>query len=242
MALPRTKNSLTAHLGRNAEKLICIQPNVKPALETHFGKEIRSITEVPGNKKSDNCITFVDGSHVLLQNKDGICSATGRGHSTDRSSLEVMGHTPEFRQGLETVCLKRGDYRYKKGVIREGDDKLTKAMSQDCINYRILGTDEATKPTHFTHTTSKNGVITSLSITTAADFMAKLSSTLYDNMKSKRTCIWLSDQIYLQRKGAKTDKKADDIQMKLRLDASGFTKLPLVQPTVTSTPSESTPQ
>jgi hypothetical protein len=146
-----------------------------------------------------------------------------------------MGHTPEFLQALQSVCLRKGGDRH--------DEKLTKEMSQKCMNDCILGTDEPTKPTHFTHTTSKNGVITSLSITTATDVMAKLSSTLYDTMKSKRTCIWLSDQLYLQRKGGgKTDKKPDDIQMKLRLDASGFTNLPLQEPTVTSTPSESTPQ
>ena len=228
MALPRTKNSLTAHVGRNAEKMLCIQSNIKLAFEKHYGKLIESMREITGNKKADFLITFVDGTYALLQNKDGACSGTGRGHSVDRRSVDLLGHTPEFLQTLQVVCLKRGDYRYKKGVPREGDEKLTKEVSQKCMNDCILGTDEATMPTGFTHTTSKNGVITSLSIATATDVMAKLSSTLYDTMQSKRTCIWLSDQIYLQRKGgAKKDKKADDIQMKLRLDASGFTNLPL---------------
>jgi hypothetical protein len=80
----------------------------------------------------------------------------------------------------------------------------------------MLGLDEKEYPTYFTHTISNkcNGKIISMSICRTDTLMEFMYGKLYETMVPKRTCVHLSPNCYLQRKGSKKDTHADDIQMK----------------------------
>jgi hypothetical protein len=83
----------------------------------------------------------------------------------------------------------------------------------------MLGIEEEYAPKYFTHTKSDKttGQIKSMSICPTEKLLAFLHSELYPEMVPKRTCVHLSPNIYLQRKGGgKTDHSPDDIQMKFR--------------------------
>jgi hypothetical protein len=227
MAVARTKGSINAGSGFLAERCLITQSNAIQAIEGYMAKKIVRSEKIKGNKKTDVKYLFEDGSYILVQNKNGKCDGTGRGHHLDRRPLEGYSETPPLFQTLGCVCLGRGDHRYQRGVPREGDKELTKDMSIKLLDDRLFGSEEATKPTHFTNTTLKDGLIATLSIAPAADVWAKLISGLHDTMQSKKTVVYLSEQVSLHRKGATEENKPDDIQMKLRLDASGFTNLPL---------------
>jgi hypothetical protein len=212
MAAPageKSKGSMISITGNKAEELLCSQASVATALAVYFGKPIAAIEKIPSKphpKKSDLLVKFADGTTATVQNKNG--DGGGRGYSVDRRDAHLVApNCPELTETLRTVCL------HQAGERRD----IAKAVGLEVISRCILGTEEATKPAYFLHSTLTDGRITGLAMATAAEFIAKVSSDVYDLAQSKKTCVHLSPHIYLQRKGGgKTDKHPDHIQMKFR--------------------------
>ena len=218
--------SITAKNGIRAEKQICMQSNVKLALEDHFNKPIKEFQCVSG-KKYDIKITFDDKSITTVQNKDG--NGGGRGWSIDRRNVSKYDDV-ELITLLKTVCLKTG----------KDKPSISKIFGIDAVKKGILGVPTSIipvvdggikinepekfsiddQPNYFTHTVSDKITkeIKSISICKTTALVDFITDGLYVNAVPKRTCVHLSPNIYLQRKGGgKKDSRPDDIQMKLKL-------------------------
>jgi hypothetical protein len=201
-----SKNSLVAKKGFQAEKAICFQENIKQSLETYFNLPIKCLTLINGRKKSDIKINFENGTNTTIQNKDG--DGKGRGWSVDRRKVEAF-NDEQLTTLLKTLCLKQGT---EKPIISDN-------ISKNVVNMCILGVIEEEYPKYFTHTKSDKitGNIISMSICHTDTLMAVMYGELYKVMEPKRTCVHLSPNFYLQRKGGgKKDNSPNDIQMKFR--------------------------
>ena len=201
-----SKNSQVAKNGFRAEVAICSQENIIPALEKYFKKPVKSTTVITGRKKSDIIVNFEDGTKTTIQNKDG--DGKGRGYSVGRLKVEAFNHEP-LETLLKTKCLKQGTEK----------PTVTSDISKQVINMCMLGTDVEFEPKHFSHTKCDKitGEILSMSMCATDTLMAFMHEDLYKVMVPKRTCVHLSPNCYLQRKGGgKKDAKPDDIQMKFR--------------------------
>ena len=204
--LTKSKNSLIAKSGNDAECILCRSIDILNDLGTqYFEKKIIKCKKIDGRKKSDILITFDDASETTVQLKNG--NGGGRGWSFDRRSIDALPTNDSIKELIKTVCLKSGGERKKV----PNDKELIQSL--------IFGNDdnESTKPQHFIHTTIKDGNILSLSICSASLFIDTLLKDIYDNCNTKRTCVHLTPLIYLQRKGGdKTDHSPNDVQAKLR--------------------------
>ena len=200
-----SKNATTAKNGNKAEQKLCDIPQIKQCLESYFGKPIQTISKVPGRKKSDNLVTFMDGTSIQLQNKDG--KGNGRGWSADRRSVEKMPVEELGKALLSNVCLKKSTER---PVV---------PLSPTLIADLLLGSDNQYKPTHFTHTVfdKESGDLLHLSISPAETILGKLQEQAYKELVPKKTCVHISPLLYLQRKGGGSkDHAPDDIQLKVK--------------------------
>lgn len=200
-----SKNSMIAKNGFKAEDSICSQEDVKKALENYFDSHIKCLTRIHG-KKSDIKIEFENGTVTTTQNKDG--EGKGRGWSVDRRKVEGFGDETLMTL-LKTLCLKQGT---EKPVVSAD---LSKTVLQMCL----LGAKAEDRPNYFTHTKSdkSTGKIISVGICRTDTLMAFMYQELYKVMEPKRTCVHLSPNCYLQRKGGvKKDANPDNIQMKFR--------------------------
>jgi len=198
--------SAIAKSGNRAEMILCTQLSVRVALEKYFKNSIKKITKLHG-LKSDHFVEFDDGTHFLLQNKNGLWG--GRGHSIDRRPVNMMSPDETARKLIAYKCLKQGE---------EGHMDKTESMR---ILWQSLIGDIEWAPTHFCHTVVKDDSITELFICTTDELLDQLKNEIYETAVPKRTCVHLSPCIYLQRKGGgKSDSRPDDIQTKLKLNAS----------------------
>ena len=193
-------NALIAKNGFKAEAFICSQSDIKHSLEVYFQLLIKEIKRVHG-KKYDIIIEFINGTYTTVQNKNG---GNGRGWSVDRRN--VGDFEEPFATLLKTLCLKQG---IEKPILY---DDASKRVIHRCM----LGNEY---PHYFTHSIldkQKENII-SLSICRTDDLMTCINDDVYKTMIPKRTCVHLSPNVYLQRKGGgKKDNKPDDIQMKFK--------------------------
>lgn len=222
----RTRNAMTASEGNKAEHIVCDSPEVRAALSEYLKRKIVSLEVIVGRKKSDITVTFEDGHTTTAQLKNG--TGGGRGWSVDRRSVDKY---PERHQELlRKVCL------------RGGGERNEVASDSELVSKLFLGEKDGKRPEWFIHTTVKNGKIESLSICPAALFIETLQKGLYAKVNPKRTCVHLSDLIYLQRKGGgKKDRAPNDIQAKLRKMPDCMTTLSLTPVQTTPPPQEQTP-
>lgn len=203
--MEQTKNSKTAKSGFRAEKKIVETSSLKPLLEAYFGKTISKLELQKHGKKSDFIMTFDDATIESVQNKDGPGS---RGHSFDRRSLDKLTENTDALTLIRNLCL-----------LHCGDrPEVEKAVSLSIIDRCMLGEEPRTRPTYITHSIStKSGDIAELYICEMEKFITHLKKTAYDKMVPKRTCVHLSDSIYLQRKGGKKgESRPEDIQAKIK--------------------------
>ena len=202
-----SKNAQTAKNGNNAEQLFCNSPVVKGSLEKHFNKPINTMTVIPGKKKSDILVNFLDGSAANIQLKSGL--GNGRGWSADRRALTCAPYTDaSFNTLLGNVCLKRDKSLPRPQVTRP----------PTLIRPLLCGEEEATIPTHFAHVVfGEAGAHDSLGIATTEQVVAAFESEAYPVLIAKRTCVHIGPQMYLQRKGGTlpTEKNPDHIQLKV---------------------------
>jgi hypothetical protein len=197
-----TFQSIASKNGNLAERLICDSINVSTAILKHLDVEGR-FELVGGRKKSDYQIITLDRV-IRFQNKNG--NIDGRGHSVNRSSLNVLTKDENAKNLINNVCIIKGTDRPSVGVD----------ISSEIIDQCLFGNDS--KPEYFTHTKITHGQISELYICPIDVLMKSVVIGLYPQMLPKRTCVHLSSAIYLQRKGGgKKDHSPDDIQMKFRL-------------------------
>jgi len=212
--------SQIAKSGFTAETMMTTQSNIIPALEPYFGKQIKpnGITKVEGRSKSDNKIEFTDDTCLMIQLKNTAIKANGaansksRGFSIDRRDVDKIDtESPELTETLMSVCLHDATKERKT---------VSKDVSEKILKRNILGSEPTTEPDYFIKTESDRitGEIVSLSIVKKDVFVGKLVSLLHDTVISKRTCVHLSPNIYLQRKGgSKGENKPNQIQTKMVL-------------------------
>jgi hypothetical protein len=209
--------------GFRAERMLCVQRNVKEALQNHFSKPICSIEDIKGRKKSDNQILFEDTTRLRIQNKDG--QIGGRGFSVNRGEAQTYTSDKDVHTLLKNVCLKEGSVR----------PEVSNSMGRLLLDQCFLGSAEDFKPQYFLHTKSdkQTGIITSLSICDTESFMEEMYTSMYPNLVPKRTCVHINPYVYLQRKaGGTADHSPNQIQAKFRLDGKileKFIDLPLTQ-------------
>ena len=201
--------ALTALSGNIAERLLTTSQEVRHAFEAHFAKNIRNISKIGGVKKGDVRIDFEDGCSRIQNKNGGGCT---RGWSANRAPVDrYAAILPEesrrhFTTLLDNVCLLKGFQRPE--VIQP----------KDFIAQLILGNDPENAPTHFTHTKLVDGNISELSILPASEFIEWLSAQAYQTFRPARTCVHLSPQIYLQRKGGDgpSESRPNEIQLKIK--------------------------
>lgn len=198
-------NAQIAKNGNAAERRLCNNEDVRKRLETYFKKPISTIGLIPGRKKSDVLVTFVDGTTCRIQNKDG--QGNNRGWSTDRRAVSKMPLDDAGKLLLNVVCLKQPGER----------------IEADCpptlIRNLLFGTDLEYVPEYFTHSVfdKESGELLHLRISPATRVLDALTSIAYPKLVAKRTCVHISPLMYLQRKGGgKSDSAPDDIQLKLK--------------------------
>ena len=205
-----TKNALNVLTGNKVEKIICTQENIKKSFELYFNLPIKCLTHIKNRKKSDLKIEFENGTEITIQNKNGgDCS---RGWSVDRRKVENF-NCEKLTTLLKTFCLKEGN---EKPVICNN-------ISKNVINMCMLGVNKEEQPKYFTHTKidKSTGHITSISICSTDNLMKFMYKELYTEMLLKKTCVHLSPNCYLQKKGGgKKDHSPNDIQMKFKFTDS----------------------
>lgn len=203
MNTQKSKNSLVAISGNNAEDILCESPDVLVLLSTQYFKKNIVKCEKLKKKKSDIRLTFEDGTHTTIQLKNG--NGGGRGWSFDRRPVGMLPTNELVKELIRIVVLKSVGER--KTILND----------KTLISKLFLGDEEETKPQHFIHTTIEGGKIKSLSVCSASCFIDEIVKYAFENCNPKRTCVHLTPLIYLQRKGGgKTDHSPDDIQAKLR--------------------------
>ena len=201
----KKSNSQVAKDGNKAEFDFCTNTSIRHFLQRYFGKEIRGMKKIGGQKKSDILLTFADTSTLNLQLKSG--TGGGRGWSCDRRAL---GNLPLDELGatlVGNICLKKGT------------ERVAAATPSDLIRTLLLGTEEQYKPTHFVHidVNKETGQLKELTICSADAVVAALQKEAYPSLVPKKTCVHLSPRLYLQRKGGGVkDHSPDDIQLKLK--------------------------
>lgn len=100
----------------------------------------------------------------------------------------------------------------------------SKEEMSDLVKLHLMGSSKE-YPTHFTVTTTISNRITELYIIKMDRLLELLCGSLYEQatnaspvLRKPGTCIHLSPYLYLQRKGgSKWDKRADDVQSKVKL-------------------------
>ena len=199
----KSKNSQVASNGNSAEDILCSSPVILEKLGTQFfKKKIVKCEKAEPRKKSDNRLTFEDGTTTTIQLKSG--TGGGRGWSFDRRSLSNMPISEPFKELINIVCLK------------SGGERKTVPNDKALLTRLFLGEEELTKPQHFIHVILEEGKITSVSACTVSVFIETIVKNAYESCNPKRTCVHLTPHIYLQRKGGGTaDHSPGDIQAKL---------------------------
>lgn len=218
--------SQIAKSGFDAEEMLTKQESVKVSLEVYFQKPIKTITKMdcrPHPKKSDIKIEFDDGTSCSAQVKNTATSTAavaattsskmnGRGFSIDRRDVDkICAESSELTETLMAVCL--GDKTKERKTV-------VKSVGEQVLFQNILGIEESTKPDYFIKTSSlrETSQIIRLDICPRDVFTGKLVDTLYETAVSKKTCVHLSPNIYLQRKGGtKGEKRPNQIQTKMRI-------------------------
>ena len=213
-----------AKAGFQAEKSLATQLNVKEALETYFAKPISTISVIPGSKKTDNRIDFVDGSNtnIQLKNYNTATIHEGRAHQLNRRPLSKC--PPEWIGILSHICLGRSKSKGRmKGVCNKEFYSPfimpTVEDSKALVSDVLLGKE--CSPDYMVLSYMKDGVIEGLWIETMAQFINISHAAMYEipQESTKGTSVFICPEVSIQRKGGDGGKpSANDIQFKFNLN------------------------
>lgn len=218
--------SAIAKAGFQAERAFALQASVKTALENYFDKEIWTIDVIPGSKKTDNKITFRDGSatNIQLKNYNTATIHEGRAHQLNRRPLSKC--PPEWIGILSHICLGRSKSKgrmkgvcnkefYSPFIMPTAED--SKALLRDVV----LGKEAVYAPEYMFLSYSKDGVIEGLWAENISEFLDACGSATYDvpQESSKGTSVFICPEVSIQRKGGDGGRpSANDIQFKFNLN------------------------
>jgi len=216
-----------AKSGFKAERILASQLSVRAAFEKFFGKSIRNIEVIPGSKKTDNRVDFVDETSTRLQLKNYNTAEIYKGHAHQINRRSLVACPPQWIGMLSHICLARpkskgrmkGKSRtefYSPFIIPSAED--SKALISDVL----LGKEAEFVPEYMVLSNMKDGVIENLWIESMHDFLEICSNAVYEmpQESSTGTSVYICPEISVQRKGGDGGKpSADDIQFKFNLSA-----------------------
>ena len=218
-----SKGSLTAKSGFKAEEIFRTDANIKIKLEQYFNKNIVTIKKVHG-EKYDSILVFEDNSELKIQNKK-ILGVGGRGDSFDRRKLEHTFENEELRNNMTLLALNRIDKRKTQMTAEQKIEyiKLCENNLTDIKQYlkkTLIGIDSRNND-YFcimkTDATFAEMEIYMINSNKLYEFIEN-SIRIHISLKNNGTCLQLTPDIYLQRKGGGlTDHSPDDIQAKFKI-------------------------
>ena len=216
--------SSIAKSGFKAEDIFINDKSLRKKLETYFNKYILKIDKVHG-KKYDIIITFIDNTKFKIQIKK-IENLKGRGDSFDRRNIKNTFDNQFIRKYLVYLCLFRPSPR-KTNMDSETKKDFVKLCNTniDDIKYFIKKTligPENDGNDYFcimhTNKTFDNIKLYCIDSHKLLEYIYK-TLKIHIPLKDNGTCLHLSHNLYLQRKGGgKKDKSPNDIQSKIKID------------------------
>ena len=216
--------SETAKSGFKAEKKFMTNPEIKKALEVYFDKSIREIRPAPSRHKYDSVIDFEDGTSIRIQNKK-IIGLGGRGDSFDRRHISHTFKNRFIKKYFTKLALIRPSSRktsmspeQKKDFIRLCNTNL-KDIKQ-YLHKTLIGNGDNKNDYWVIMKTDKEFVKMELFIIDTITLYTFLEKSISINIKLKEngTCLHISPNISLQRKGGThTDHAPNHIQAKLKI-------------------------
>jgi len=219
-----SNNAVTARSGFQAERIAVNDPRFKTAYEKYFQKSISDMKVVSG-EKYDILVSFSDGTQARVQNKK-VEKLGGRGDSFDRRKLGTTFENQFIRQYLTLLSLIRKGKRQTHMTPEQKKDfiELCNKNLDDVKQYMkktFMG--EAGKENQYWSIMKTDKTFTNIELymVTAQQFYEYLEKRIKIDisLKSNGTCLSLSPDVYLQRKGGeKTDKSPNDIQAKLKIN------------------------
>ena len=220
-----SNNAVTARSGFQAERVAVADPRFKSAYETYFQKSITDMKVVGGGEKYDILVSFSDGTNARVQNKK-VESLGGRGDSFDRRKIGSTFENQFIRKYLTLLSLIRKGKRQTNMTAEQKKDfiALCNKNLDDVKKYlkkTFMG--EAGRENQYWSIMKTDKTFTNIELymIETKKFYEYLENRIKIDisLKSNGTCLNLSPDIYLQRKGGeKTDKSPNDIQAKLKID------------------------
>jgi len=219
----KSRNSLIATSGFTAEDIFRTDNGIKIGLEGFFGKKISSINKIHG-KKYDSEIMFECGSCINIQNKK-IERLGGRGDSFDRRHIKDTFNNQWIRKYLTLLTLIRKSKN--ETVMSEAQKidfvRLCNNNLDDIKQYiykTLVGEDTNMNDYWCIMKTNKGFTNIELYIISSSYMMEFIEQTIKIDIKPRKngTCLHLSPNISLQRKGGtNTDKSPNHIQCKIKI-------------------------
>jgi len=216
--------SSIARSGLKAENIFINDLSLRKKIEKYFNKSILKIVKVHG-KKYDVIIIFTDNTNFKIQIKK-IENLKSRGDSFDRRNIKNTFDNQFIRKNLVYLSLFRPSPR-KTNMDSETKKYFIKLcnINIDDIKYFIKKTligpeDDGNDYFCIMHTnkTFDNIKLYCIDSHKLLEYIYK-TLKIHIPLKDNGTCLHLSPNLYLQRKGSeKTDKSPNDIQSKIKID------------------------
>ena len=202
--------SLVAKGGFKVEKFFRECPIIRSKLSKFFNWSITDIKKSPHGLKHDN-IVHIGDAQIPIQNKK-FKNFGGRGDSFDRRFIANAFTHPDIQIQLDELCNRRSMNKEQKASFEELLKANTAEVKQyifscigDSLYWVFIHTDDCSEYTMYIIATSH------------------LKEWIYQNIdiQVKRTCVHLTPNIYIQRKGGgKTDPHPEHVQIKLKITPS----------------------
>jgi hypothetical protein len=196
--------------GFRAEKFFRECPIIHSKVSKFFKGVTTVIKKSPHGLKHDN-IVHIGDVQFPVQNKK-FKNFGGRGDSFDRRPIASAFTQPDIQFQLDKLCNKRSMNKEQKAGFEELLKANTAEVKQylsscigDSLYWVFMHTDDCSEVTLYIVETSR------------------LKEWIYQNIniQVKRTCVHITPNIYVQRKGGgKTDPRPDDTQIKLKITPS----------------------
>jgi hypothetical protein len=218
-----SKNSETAKSGYKAEEIFRKDNRIKTALEKYFNLNVVSIEKI-SKEKYDTIICFDNNRKIKIQNKK-IENLGGRGDSFDRRHIKNTFDNQFIRKYLTCLCLIRK---------RKNETSMSNLQKKDFINLcnnnlidikryiknALIGDEPQENNYWCIMKTDKLFKKMELYILSSIKLYDYICNTIKIDiaMKKNGTCLHLSKNISLQRKGGgNTDHSPNHIQAKIKI-------------------------
>lgn len=202
--------SQVAKGGFRAEGVFRECPRIRSKLSKFLNGAVTDIKKSPHGLKHDN-IVHIEGVQIPVQNKK-FKTIGGRGDSFDRRPIANAFTHPDIQIRLDELCNRRSmDKEQKAGfeqLLRANTPEVKQYISScigDSLYWVFMHTDDCSEVALYIVET------------------ARLKEWMYQNIDIhvKRTCVHLTPNIYIQRKGGgKTDPHPEHVQIKLKITPS----------------------